>query len=243
MFKKILKSSISFFLLLEMAFLFPRPLYSNEDFLKELRKVLEGKLKEKITETLSKELINYDRQTRTISFSPMILRLTGEAAKRRMNFFSEFKVDPGDDRLSFDILLKNGTGLKIAIIPESLEIDPHTFSISGKLPGGLKISQSEDSIKSLSSFFDSFLGISEKFGNLLKNVTIEGDTFRLQRPFGVSALGRALKPECSKSALKQILPLTMEKGWLKLHVGDLSEKNRLLDLAVEMLLMKLKNQL
>lgn len=173
-------------------FLTATPLLAGQDLFKELSKALESKVRQHLGQELTRNLIRYDRQGRTLAVSPILLRLAGSQAQQRLGFASRIAIEPTGDRLGLEIEMKGGSKVKLTLIPRQIELSLDEMAITGLIPGGVQLDQAKDAATSLTGLFDTMLGIGTQVGKLMKHVAIEGETFRLKRPLKISALGRAL---------------------------------------------------
>ena len=209
------------------------------------RDKLKGKVSEKagaltnITDFISKgisaSLVNFDPNNRTISFSPMFLQLAAQTAQQYLTGFKKFSLEPHDDRLSFNIEFAEGSKVAMDFVPQHIELDVNEFSIVGLIPGGIKLEQAEKAATGLAGYLDAFLGVSEKVGKLMKNVTFEGDTVRLSRPYQASVFGRAMRPDEGSTASASTMPFKMENGWLKMSLQNSESKIDLWQMTLKML--------
>ncbi len=223
------------------------PGFAGENPLKALKKLLEEKLKETVKEKISTQLIKYDKSTHTIAFSPVILQVAGELAKRQLSFLKEFKVSAEGNSLNLDMATTGGSTLKASIIPQAIEVSVKEMIIKGRAPAGFalgageSVDTSQNLKDSISGLFDTILGVSEKIGTVMKHFKVEGDTFQIIRPLKASSLSRIFdKNEELASMTTQVLPLTVDNGWLSLSLGSIDPAESVTKIVIDLLLMKLK---
>ncbi|MBF0502086.1 MAG: hypothetical protein HQM09_18245 [Candidatus Riflebacteria bacterium] len=247
---------------LVLSFLPMSPIIGEEDWMKQLEKTLKSQLQQSLIE----RFIRYDNQKKVVSFSPDFLAMaTNKARKNFGDNLQTLDIKPEGNTLNFSLALKNGMHLSGRIEPEALEFGLEEMTIVGRLPQGLKL-EGVDLQKTVSGFFDNLFGVSPSSatysvneaparpspsGNvteILKNFSVEGNTFRLKRPWKASALGRALSSGMSKNtdgkttSISQRLALNMENGWLNLSLGDLNPEKVLLQFTTEHLLKQLQGK-
>ncbi len=202
-----------------------------------------GQLTGMLTKGAMGSLIKIDENNSTIAFSPMFMKMAAIMAKQHLTSLKQFDLTPLDDRMAFAIEFAGGSKIAMEFMPQFIELDVKEFAIVGVVPGGIKLEQPKEALKSLSGYLDSFFGVSERVGKLMKNVTIEGNTIRLTRPYSASVLGRAMKPEAdgqTASSAAGLLPFKIEQGWLKLSLPANSQKSAVWQIVLNMLLARFK---
>ncbi|HNV68099.1 MAG TPA: hypothetical protein PKO06_00275 [Candidatus Ozemobacteraceae bacterium] len=222
------------------------PAGAAKDPFQQLGKLLQAK----VAESLTQQFIRFDQKTGLLEFSPACLQLAGQLVQKNDKTFETFSLTPEGNALHFSIKTKAGTAVSASVIPESLELGLEEMAIRGKLPGGLQITSSEDVQKSIGGFFDSLFGAASQITELMKNFTVEGDTFRLKRPIKASALGRTLRSQIKSgsdgpagtTSETRTLNMRMESGWLKLELGQIGGMNTLMKFAIEQLTSKLQGK-
>ncbi|MBF0544263.1 MAG: hypothetical protein HQM08_07515 [Candidatus Riflebacteria bacterium] len=220
----------------------------------------EKTLKSQIQKVLFEQFIRYDKQKNIVSFSPTLIKMATDKAKNSFGSnLQTLDLKSEGKALNFSLLFKNGTHISASIEPEALELGPEEIVIVGKLPHGLNI-EGINIRKTVSGFFDNLFGTSPAASlasatalrassslnvtDILKNFSVEGNTFRLKRPLKLSILGRALSSTMvnnsdrtinSRSSMNQRLALSMEEGWLNLNLGDFNFEKVFLQFASEAL--------
>jgi hypothetical protein len=215
-----------------------------KDLLKQLETIFKKEVQKRVTSLVTTELIRFDRGSGTLAFSPIFLQGVGMLLEHQSDFFKTFRVEPSGDRLGLNATTVGGTHIHLNVVPQSLELDLQSMTLQGLIPGGLQVTQAESAKNTLSAFFDTVLGVAPKVSQMLQSVAIEGDTFRLTRPLKTTALPRLLKlyPQVG-SALKQTVSVSMQDGWLSLQFGQFAAEDRLMQLGIEMLLLRIKGAL
>ncbi len=223
----------------------PACMSAAQDPLKQLSKLLQGK----VAETLAQQFIKFDPKTGTLEFSPTCIQLAGQLVQKNIKTLESFSLEPKGNALHFSVKTRAGTQVSASIVPESLEIGLEEMAIRGRLPGGLQISNSEEIQKSIGGFFDSLFGAASQITELMKNFTVEGETFKLKRPLRSSAFGRTLRSQIKSgdgsvpaAGETRSLNMRLEDGWLKLELGRIGGMNTLMKFAVEQLTSKLQGQ-
>jgi len=265
--KRLSSAGLLVFLLLITLFPAPPVLGGND-----LMKQLENELKSRLQENIFEQYIRFDKGKNTLSFSPALLKMAADSARKKFGKdLQTFDLKPEGNALNFSLGLKSGAQVSANIEPEALELNPEEMSIIGRLPQGLNI-EGVDLQKTVSGFFDNLFGSSPSssplsspasspvsatpsksssslsVADILKNFTVEGNTFRLKRPLKSSALGRSLSSAMTETRYEQNasasrrLDMSMEKGWLNLHLGDLNPKHVLLQFATEALVKQLQEK-
>ncbi len=202
-----------------------------------------GQLTSILTKGAMGNLIKFDEKNSTIAFSPVFMKMAAIMAKQHLTSLKQFDLTPMDDRMAFAIEFAGGSKMAMEFMPQFIELDVKEFAIVGVVPGGIKLEQSKEALNGLSGYLDAFLGVSERVGKLMKNLTIEGDTIRLTRPYSASVLGRAMKPEAdgqTASSAAGLLPFKIEHGWLKLSLPANSQKSDVWQIVLNMLLARFK---
>ena len=267
-------SLFSALLFVLLAGLFPaNPATGAQDPMKELAKALQSQLQK----VLFEQYIRYDRRKNMVSFSPLVMQMAVDKLKSSLgDTLQTFDLKPVGNALNFSIALKSGTRVSASIVPESMELGLDEMAIVGLLPQGLKI-EGVDLPKTVSGFFDNLFGSSpapssdstvsttstdtptsttsvpqsssnSAATSILKNFSIEGNTFRLRRPLKSSILGRALSASRAKTADgrtatgSQRLSLNLTDGWLNLNLGDFNPEKVLLQFTTETLLKQLQGK-
>lgn len=252
-------------LLLFLITFFPIPrALGGDDLLKQLEQALKSGLQEKLFE----QFIRYDKRKNMVSFSPTLMKMAAEKAGKSFGHnLQSFDLKPEGNALNFLLALKSGPSISANIEPEALEVNAEEMAIVGRLPQGLKI-EGVDLQKTVSGFFDNLFGASPSplsspasasisstptrrspsfsVTDVLKNFSVEGNTFRLKRPLKSSSLGRSLAsamataPTEKNASASQRLAMKMENGWLNLYLGDFNPENILLHFATEALVKQLQ---
>lgn len=202
-----------------------------------------GQLTGMLTKGAMGNLIKFDEKNATIAFSPVFMKMAAVMAKQHLTSLKQFDLTPMNDRLAFAIEFAGGSKMAMEFMPQFIELDVKEFAIVGVVPGGIKLEQPKEALNSLTGYLDAFLGVSERVGKLMKNLTIEGDTVRLARPYSASVLGRAMKPEAdgqTASSAAGLLPFKIEQGWLKLSLPAGSQKSDVWQIVLNMLLARFK---
>ncbi|MFZ2960188.1 MAG: hypothetical protein WA705_25175 [Candidatus Ozemobacteraceae bacterium] len=235
-------------------------------------------LKSQLQENLFDKYIRYDKQKNIVSFSPALMEMAADKARKSLGSnMQTFDLKPEGNALNFSLALKSGAHFSANIVPEALELGVEEMAIVGRLPQGLKI-EGVDLQKTVSGFFDNLFGTSpssptslsslsslssstispeaapslpSSYSNLtdiLKNFSVEGNTFRLKRPLKASTLGRALSssmvqnPDGKTASTSQRLSLSMENGWLNLNLSQFNPEKILLQFTTENLLKQLQEK-
>lgn len=216
----------------------------EKEWLREWKKALEEKVREKVQEVVGDKLIRYDKKEGVLAFSPLVLRQAAALAQKRMTSVKKISLTPEGDHIGFLVETLSGGTIGFKLVPEALEIDAKEMAFVARMPEGIDMKKSEAATGSIMSFFDSLMGISEKISLLSKNVAVTGESLRFRRPVGSSALARVLKTgEGADETVRQVFPLSVQDGWLRIGLKSTIPSKRLLDATLEILLEKLKTHL
>lgn len=220
----------------------PASAVDAKQILKEIEKLLKQEVQKQVTGLVSKELVRFDRGTGTLALSPLFLQGMGYFLQQQSSLFKKFNVRPQGNQLGLEATTSGGTSVALNLIPQNIEFDLKEMTLTGLIPGGLKVNLPEASQSSISALFDSVMGVAPKVSQLLSRVTIEGETFKLRRPLKVTVLPRLLNLDPAMGgAIKHNVPISMQDGWLTLNLGIKASKDQLMSMGIEMLLMRVKD--
>lgn len=211
---------------------------------KELEKLLRQEVQKHVSGIVSKEIVRFDRQTGTLSFSPMFLQGVGQLLQHRSGEFKKFNVIPKDNQLGLEVSTVGGTQVTLNLVPQNIQVDLQEMTLHGLIPGGLQMNLPELSKSSISSMFDMVMGVAPQVSKLMQHVSVEGDAFTLRRPIKVTALPRLLDlgkvlGDDAKATYK--LPITMQNGWLQLELGAGTYRDQLVNAGIELILLRVKD--